>query len=168
MGKLDHYANVATRLTEALTSIASIETTPPTMISDSMGYIRARVVLLDGCWADGTATFILGLEGRSAQATNPIEDCETSAVGRALAFLGYATNNGVASRNEIIEAVRRANATNAAQQPAEVSPERAALLTALKSALDARPDYQRPTFKAVNAMSDDQIAALTTELTGGN
>ena len=40
--------------------------------------------------------------GRTAQDTNPIEDAETSAVGRALGLLGYGTlGSGIASANEV-------------------------------------------------------------------
>ena len=42
-----------------------------------------------------------------AQKTNPLEDAETSALGRCLAFLGYATSKSLASREEIQEAQRR-------------------------------------------------------------
>lgn len=50
--------------------------------------------------ADGYARGIFGLSGKSAQATSPLEDCETSAVGRALANAGYQTK-GRASREEM-------------------------------------------------------------------
>src|SRR5690606_29328572 len=93
-----------------LAPILSICVEPPAMLSDSMGYIRCRVTLTDGRHADGTASFDLALSGKSAQATNPLEDCETSAVGRALAFLGYHANRSIASREEVREAERRRDA----------------------------------------------------------
>jgi hypothetical protein len=103
----DSYNTVAERLQEARAKIQSITTEPPVMLTDVMGYMRATVVLKDGEIGTGTASFRLDLQTRSAQATNPIEDCETSAVGRALAMLGYATTKGVASQEEIAEARRR-------------------------------------------------------------
>jgi hypothetical protein len=106
---LDGYVTVAERLTQAQESITTVITEPPAMITDTMGYIRATIGLKDGRSATGTASFRLDLQGRSAQATNPIEDCETSAIGRALAFLGFASSKGIASREEVQEAQRRAD-----------------------------------------------------------
>jgi len=108
---LENYIPVHERLSQALSDgITSIVTTAPTMLTDTMGYVQVTVVLADGRSASGTASFRLDLTGKSAQATSPVEDCETSALGRALAFLGYESRRGVASREEVAEAVRRAEA----------------------------------------------------------
>lgn len=76
-----------------------------------MGYIRATVYFHDGRFATGTSSFRLDITGASAKATNPIEDAETSAVGRAIAFLGYSGDKrqgyAIASREEVEEAIRR-------------------------------------------------------------
>lgn len=106
----ENYNTVAERLQEARGKIKSIVTEPPVMLTDVMGYMRATVELKDGEVGTGTASFRLDLQTRSAQATNPIEDCETSAVGRALAMLGYATTKSVASREEVVEARSREGA----------------------------------------------------------
>lgn len=107
--RLRDYVPVAERLAAATADIESITTSEPVLLAEGMGYIRAVVRLRDGSSATGTASFLLGLSGKSAQATNPLEDAETSAVGRALAFLGYETKRGVASREEVREAQRRAS-----------------------------------------------------------
>lgn len=109
--RLANYVPVAERLTAAQGEIIAVEADPPTMLTDSMGYIRIAVYLSDGRKATGTASFRLDLEGRSAQATNPIEDCETSALGRALGMLGYSSNKSIASRDEVREAQRRQGAS---------------------------------------------------------
>lgn len=106
---LDNYISVAERLQQAAAAISSIIADRPTLLTDTYGFIRVKVSLNDGREASGTASFDLALEGRSAQATNPIEDAETSALGRALAFLGYASTRSIASREEMQEAQRRAN-----------------------------------------------------------
>lgn len=116
MGYLDNYVPVAERLHQALSQIQVISTEPPVLINEVMGYIRTTVVLKDGRTATGTASFRLDLSGKSAQATNPIEDCETSAIGRALAFLGYESSWSISSREEVAEAQRRANGTPPACQ----------------------------------------------------
>lgn len=115
----DNYATVAERLALASAQMQTVITEPPVMLTDSMGYIRATVALQDGRTATGIASFQLGLTGRSAQATNPIEDGETSAVGRALAFLGYASSKSIASREEVREAQRRAETNGGASYAAD-------------------------------------------------
>lgn len=113
---LDNYVPVAERLQQAGDLVVTVVSEPPIMLTDVMGYIRVTVALKDGRSATGTASYRLDLQGRSAQATNPIEDCETSAVGRALAFLGYGSTKSIASREEVVEAQRRGGATYAPAQ----------------------------------------------------
>lgn len=104
---LQNYVSVAERVNQAQADIRTIHADAPVMLSEVMGYIRVTVMMQDERSATGTASFRLDLEGRSAQATNPIEDCETSAIGRALAFLGFSSARGIASREEVHEARRR-------------------------------------------------------------
>ncbi|MEI6180624.1 MAG: hypothetical protein WCP31_07715 [Chloroflexales bacterium] len=112
------YVPVHERLAAAhADGIERITTTPPAMLNESHGYMQSTVVMRDGRSAMGTASFRLDLSGKSAQATNPIEDGETSAVGRALALLGYESKRGIASREEVIEARRRSEGP---RQPVEV------------------------------------------------
>lgn len=105
--RLANYVPVAERVTQAQNELIAVEADPPVMMTEAMGYIRVAVYLSDGRKATGTASFRLDLDGRSAQATNPIEDCETSAVGRALAFLGFSSNRAIASREEVRTAQQR-------------------------------------------------------------
>jgi hypothetical protein len=109
--RLDNYVSVAQRIHDASPEIVRIETTAPVMMTEKMGYIRATIWLRNEKYATATATFMLGLPGAGARATNPIEDCETSAIGRCLAFLGWTADKtmgySVASREEVEEAMRR-------------------------------------------------------------
>jgi hypothetical protein len=117
--RLANYVSVAERVHDAQGELLRIETTAPIMLTEQMGYIRCTVYMRNDRTATGTATFRLDLGGNSAKATNPIEDCETSAVGRALAFLGYSADKRmgftIASKEEIEEAQRRSEAIVAKQ-----------------------------------------------------
>lgn len=110
--RLQNYVTVAERVFDAQQDIIKIEVSAPVMLTTAMGYIQATVYMKNDRHATGTASFRLDIAGNSAKATNPIEDCETSAIGRALAFLGYSSDKrqgySIASREEVEEAQRRA------------------------------------------------------------
>ena len=106
----ENYTTVAERLLRSADQLQTVVAEPPVMLTDVMGYIRVTVALKDGRTSTGIASFRLDLQGRSAQATNPIEDCETSAIGRALGMLGYGSAKSIASLEEVQEAERRGGA----------------------------------------------------------
>lgn len=185
MARLDNYVQVNERIVSGtpddLAPIRSVAVRPPQMLDAARGYIRVRVTLTDGRYADGTASFDLSLDGRSAQATNPLEDCETSAVGRALAFLGYHANRSIASREEVQEAQRRAERgptqarRNGAERPAPATPpltpaqQRAA--GALKAAgLDRQGMIDvlgRYGAEGLTELTDAEAERLASDLAGG-
>jgi len=61
-------------------------------------------------WTTGLAQETI--EGRGVNATSALENCETSAIGRALANAGYATKGKRASREEMVK-VNKANEVKA-------------------------------------------------------
>lgn len=60
---------------------------------------------IEGKLFKGTASVNIG--GRGVDATNPIENAETSALGRALGLAGFGSLESVASAEEVISAVSR-------------------------------------------------------------
>lgn len=107
----DRYANyigVNQRIQSAKKDILSVVTTDPILFagSDVFGYVRATITLNDGRMATAIASFRLNATA-GAQKTHPFEDAESSAIGRALAFLGYHVDKAIASAEEVQEAHAR-------------------------------------------------------------
>lgn len=162
-GGLEGYVTVAERLTAAAGELKRVTTTPPAMLTDVMGYIRAEVEMQDGRSATGTASFRLDLTGGRAQATNPLEDAETSAVGRALAMLGYETKRGVASQEEVREAQRRAGAQQSTPTPSVMTEKINEVRRLYVLAAKASTAVDRPTAldRMTEAQLDEWIAYLS-------
>ena len=64
-------------------------------------------------WTTGLAEETV--QGRGVNATSALENCETSAIGRALANAGYATKGKRASREEMSKVASKSAADNAIQ-----------------------------------------------------
>ena len=93
-----------------------------------------RAVVTSSLLGTATAHARVFLNGAGVDATNPLENAETSAVGRALGFLGYGLyGTGIASAEEVLLAVaERENQTPAepsaaseatASEPSDTPPE---------------------------------------------
>jgi hypothetical protein len=103
---LDDYITVGQRLLKARQHILIITSESPVMLSEVLGYIRVTIELKDGRKATGIGSFRLDAT-KSAQKTNPLEDAETSALGRALKFLGFDDSKKIASLEEVNDAQER-------------------------------------------------------------
>ena len=116
------YFTVAERLTLAHgedtkpIGIKSIDTI--IVIDGDYPYIKAIVTFNDDRTFSGTASIRSG--GRGAEATNPLEVAETSAVGRALAFGGWSGSElSIASADEVFIAKARDILTDAGRAPSD-------------------------------------------------
>lgn len=100
--------------------------------------------------------------------TSAVENCETSAVGRALALMGFSIHKGIASREEVEIAQRKAGAMNAPQNAAQSLPER--YVDTLRMAIhskdksEAFPDGDEWASVVGAATTNDQKKALVEQL----
>ena len=88
------YVTVAERLTKANGELLSIQT--EVLLNDPV-VIKATVITKKGTFTGISAANA----SKQIEKESPYEVAETSAVGRALAFAGYETTNGIASAEEI-------------------------------------------------------------------
>jgi len=94
---------------------------------DKQGYLVVQVSIdseLHGCVTD-FATGVLGPDAKFVDKTNPLENATTSARGRALAAFGYGIipGAGIASAEEVEEAMRRREGTISRLRVSETRPE---------------------------------------------
>lgn len=108
----DDYITVGERLLKAREHILYVTSDTPTMINEVLGFIRVHIELKDGRKATGIGSFRLDAP-KGAQKTNPLEDGETSALGRALKFLGFDDSKKIASLEEVQSAQQRLPEPNA-------------------------------------------------------
>lgn len=136
---MDDYNTVADRLRMAKDAIQEVIVSEPKLLNNVLGMIQVKVILKDGRQATGTGSFRTDVD-KGAQKNAPLEDAETSAVGRALAFLGYSTSKSIASQDEIEVAKRRdAQPTIASRERIERA------VTTMMDTLDAAAiNFDRP------------------------
>lgn len=151
------YATVPARVEAfwAMCPGGSIETTPVVLEPDWCAF-RATVRDENGqVIATGHA-----FEVKNAGKVNPtsyIENCETSAVGRALGLAGIGSADSIASAEEMLGALSQQD--KPAQQPAQVSRKAAQEIT---NALEKR--FLELSRQAVKTLSPEDMEALTAEV----
>ena len=120
---LDNYVTVAERITKFWQDYPNgrIETRLEHVSADSRLFAVWSAVYKDAAdekpWATGLAEEHFGQSGPNQ--TSPLENCESSSIGRALANAGYATTaDGRPSREEMQKVVNGAEAPRAYAPPA--------------------------------------------------
>lgn len=111
-------------------------------------------------WATGLAEETV--QGRGVNATSALENCETSAIGRALANAGYATKGKRASREEMGKVSSKANAEAAiAEAKAKMAQ------TAKEYVPIAKEDDPWTIREAAPASTVDEAVAIVKDIIGG-
>lgn len=95
------YITVAERLIKAHSELKEISITTEVLYIDPV-VIKATVTTPKGIFTGISAANPV----KSIEKESPFEVAESSAVGRALAFAGYETTNGIASAEEMQKATR--------------------------------------------------------------
>jgi len=88
------YFTVAERITSAGKDLISVNTE---VLNENPVVIKATITTTKGTFTGISAANA----GKLIEKESPYEVAETSAVGRALAFAGYETTNGIASAEEM-------------------------------------------------------------------
>lgn len=170
MRDLKDYIGINERIQAAKDLIQSVVTTDPILFqnSEKFGYVRATVTLTDGRSATAIASFRLDASA-GAQKTHPFEDAESSAIGRALAFLGFHVSRAIASREEVEEAMRREQDDADQQQARQREQAHAEKLDAGRTAVremiaecqafGIKPDTY-PKFRKIVDMGVDELRAF--------
>ena len=111
-------------------------------------------------WATGLAEETV--QGRGVNATSALENCETSAIGRALANAGYASKGKRASRSEMAKVVARENTNNLiAETKAKMAQ------TSGEYVPVAKEDDPWTIREAAPATTVDQAVAIVKDIIGG-
>lgn len=124
-GEIREYETVASRVRRFRYENLAWSVLPEILFID---YDVVRMKVTIGFHAEGTNTFIPISVGHAEEyradgdinATSALENCETSALGRALAFAGYGSADSIASAEEVIGAKKKKAAMDQAEPGALV------------------------------------------------
>ncbi len=106
--------------------------------------LTCRAVVTSSLKGTTTAHARVFLNGGGVDATNPLENAETSAVGRALGFLGYGLyGTGIASAEEVLLAVAEREAKSQMLSSEAVAPSAEAAAAEQAAAVKPPTDRQR-------------------------
>jgi len=95
--------------------------------------------------------------------TSYIENCETSAVGRALGMLGIGIDTSIATADEVATAIAKQEATTPVSEASEPAKEESLFeksVNYIKGASNKREAYNQVVTKYGDKFSEKQVAAL--------
>jgi hypothetical protein len=87
--------------------------------------------------------------------TSYVENCETSAIGRALAMLGIGIDTSIASANEVSDAIAKQEAS---EQPVENIMDKS--VAYIKSQTDKKKAFESIMSKYKDSLTEKQVAGL--------
>jgi len=92
--------------------------------------------------------------------TSYVENCETSAIGRALAMLGIGIDTSIASANEVQDAIAKQDSPAPAQDSAPVENIMDKAVSYIKSATDKQKAFDSILKKYNDQLTEKQVAGL--------
>ena len=92
--------------------------------------------------------------------TSYVENCETSAIGRALAMLGIGIDTSIASANEVQDAISKQDSSASAQDGAPVENIMDKAVSYIKSATDKQKAFDSILKKYNDQLTEKQVAGL--------
>tara|TARA_Y100000592_G_scaffold95459_1_gene162011 strand:- start:232 stop:762 length:531 start_codon:yes stop_codon:yes gene_type:complete len=92
--------------------------------------------------------------------TSYVENCETSAIGRALAMLGIGIDTSIASANEVQDAIAKQGSSAPAQDSAPVENIMDKAVSYIKSATDKQKAFDSIIKKYNDQLTEKQVAGL--------
>ena len=90
--------------------------------------------------------------------TSYAENCETSAVGRALAMMGIGIDTSIASANEVNDAIAKQSAESSTNTSVDNIMDKA--VAYIKSATDKKKAFEQITSKYSDKLTEKQVAGL--------
>ena len=96
--------------------------------------------------------------------TSYVENCETSAIGRALAMMGIGIDTSIASANEVTDAIAKQESSSLSSKPAEQSSPVENIMDKaiayIKSATDKQKAFKQITSKYGEQLTEKQITGI--------
>jgi len=87
--------------------------------------------------------------------TSYVENCETSAIGRALAMMGIGIDTSIASANEVNEAIAKQGDTSLSSKPAKATPSKGAAKSTRSTKAAAKdPDLMSKAIDYIKSQTD--------------